>query len=207
MANIRLFDGTRNINLGLAMRQPLAELAATQAVKINPRPGTLAVRDYQLVKSIESRSTHRKRGQVNLDQFIAYMGTIPLIRKDPRSKLFMLETDLFREGLNWCYGQMSISHGSGLVILSAARIRSKEHWQDLIAHELGHLYGAAPRGRSNTVMNLGSHCINDLCVMQQHTDMREAERYAQRRHAAGAPAYCGQCLQDMVKYAAKGVVL
>jgi predicted Zn-dependent protease len=199
MAIINIFKGTRkpiNNTLGNA----LAELAKYQDVKVSPKLGEIDMIGYRLAHELEKSSMARGRNQVDLDTFVTKFLQRPEIYRRPNTqKIVLLERDIFAGRLNWCFGQYRQQQGINMVLLSTARIANNQHFYDLLTHELGHMYGAARKGRSNTVGNLGSHCINDLCVMQQKTSVDESLRYVQQRHRANASTYCGQCKDDLRK--------
>jgi predicted Zn-dependent protease len=71
-------------------------------------------------------------------------------------------------------------------------------------HELGHMFGAAPRGRTNTEENLGSHCLNDYCVMQQKLTVpafsEHDNKIASRIENDLLDSwFCEQCQDDITK--------
>lgn len=109
--------------------------------------------------------------------------------------------------LNFVFG---LKHG-GDVIISTARFMGlefdelKDVLTGLIMHEIGHLYGAAADPeRNRTEENLGSHCTDPYCVMQQGNTL-SAMREKQLR-AIRAPGwhltrrryyFCRLCSKDI----------
>ena len=109
--------------------------------------------------------------------------------------------------LNFVFGLRS---GDDAVI-SAARLlelpleERKIVLGGVIMHEIGHIYGAAADpNRANTEENLGTHCTDPYCVMQQGATlgaMREnmlrvadaPKRFLTRRR----PCFCKLCRKDI----------
>lgn len=205
MANIEVFDGTRNPVYGKVLKGALQELALYQPVYCSPKDlDGLDVHSYNLIKNIESRAYNHYRRQVNLDDVLEMADKTPEIGKNNnKQKIILLEKDVFGPGLNFGFGAYTPYNGKDYTILSMARIQNINQLFDLFAHEIGHMYGAASPGRSNTEENLGSHCLNDLCVMQQKNSVKEAIEYANKRHRAGAMAYCPQCENELRGYGRK----
>ncbi|HLD79692.1 MAG: hypothetical protein A2822_03295 [Candidatus Staskawiczbacteria bacterium RIFCSPHIGHO2_01_FULL_41_41] len=199
MANIKLFDGTENPRYGRVLVNVLAELAKLQRVVVSPTPGGIDLLGYGLVQKLQSESYNLGRRQVDLEQFFELVRAEPMISRDMNSqKIIFVDRDLYSPGrTNWCFGQSRRIDFADYIILSTARIKKASHWFDLAAHELGHMYGAAPSSRTNTVEFLGSHCINDLCVMQQKDTVEGSIAYSRRRHSLQAKPYCGQCENDL----------
>ncbi len=198
MAKVRLFDGTVDLKNGLALEGALKELAHYQKVEVSPYPGKIDIPSYNFVKELERTAYNSQRKQVDLDIFFERFREINPNRDSSSQNIILLEEDIFRPNLNWCFGQSGIENGQNYVIISNYRItRNGLSLKDWICHELGHMYGAAKKGRSNTTESLGSHCTNDLCVMQQKLSISEAINYANERRAKNAPTYCPQCQNDL----------
>lgn len=197
MVNIKLYDGTRNLNAGKILKVALEDLANYRPVYINPKPGSWDVPGFNLVKKIEQQSYDPSKKKVNFDKFIDLIDRTQEMQNLSTEKIIIIESDLFSAGLNWFFGRYISYNNKDYVIVSTSRIQNKFHLFDIFAHELGHMYGAAKRGRSNTEENIGSHCINDLCVMQQRLTVKESLDYVNQRHKANAQTYCFQCQDDL----------
>lgn len=146
----------------------------------------------EIGKDVEKHSYVEERNQCNLESIIDFFD------ESIDKTIIIIEKDLYFTGLNWCFGGYTPSHGC--IIISTARLQSENHMYDLIGHEMGHLLNTCPEERTNTIEMLGSHCTNDLCVMQQKMTVKEAVEYTTRRHEANAPLYCEQCINDIKKY-------
>lgn len=88
-------------------------------------------------------------------------------------------------------------------VQSIARFRSCPDSDRFIAietviwHELGHILGmAADLNRTNTEDNLGPHCTNPGCVMQQGLSVSEWVKHAREAKQA-QQIYCQQCFDDV----------
>ena len=106
--------------------------------------------------------------------------------------------DLFADGLNWCFG--GYVDDAMAIVLSTNRLTSQLHMEDLVAHEIGHMFFCVDYGRVNSYEELGPHCSNDLCVMQQKMTVAESVEYTKHRHKLNAPFYCPDCTDHMKKY-------
>ncbi|MBW2991000.1 hypothetical protein KY348_04825 [Candidatus Woesearchaeota archaeon] len=202
MARIRIFDGTRNQKYGQALEAALNELSKLIPVKTKPRPGSIDMPGYELVKYLEQKSFNPDRGQVSRDRLLTLADKIPEIGGDRSTqKIILVENDLYTPSVNWCFGGFTHFNGNDYIVISTARIKNLLHFADINIHELGHMSGAPRPGRSNTIEHLGTHCINDLCVMQQKDTVEASVAYSRQRHQLKADSYCSQCKQDIIRYA------
>ena len=197
MANINLFDGTSNLHTGSVFLKALGELSNYQRVLVSPIPGKIDLPGYYFVKELVRFSYEPRRKQVNLNTFLQRFEMINPNRNPNSQNVILLEEDIFRPGLNWCFGESGNLNNQNYIVVSTARIENERELQDWMCHELGHMYGAARKGRSNTIEALGSHCTNDLCVMQQKVSVKEAREYTKMRELLNAPTYCPQCQNDL----------
>ena len=153
-------------------------------IAVNP-----IVERYEKQKQLQTRSLIPSRGQSKIEIIEKIIG----FNKIP--SIVVIENDLFMEGLNWCFGVWC--PGSNALIISISRMKNLYQFRDMLYHELGHLMGACQDGRSNTNIELGTHCVNDLCSMQQKMSIPLALEHTKNRYKAKAPPYCDQCLEEM----------
>lgn len=198
MANIQLLDGTVDTEYGKVFLEVLQELANFQPVEVNPMPGQIDLAGYEYVKMLEQIAYNPSRGQCNYEPMLLNVAHDQI--SPEKEKVILTDKDLYAPGLNWCFGgYVPLSNGEDFIIISTARITERDHLFDILAHEIGHMYGAAHEGRSNTYEHLGSHCINDLCVMRQNDNVQDSVAYSRRRHALDSPTYCHQCAEDLTR--------
>lgn len=202
MADIELWSGLRDLGMEKQIAPVLSELSRYQNVTIDRMPGSNDIPRFRYVGEMARLGLDKSRDQVCLD---GILDAIPRLTRagEPgadktKQKIILFEHDLFSKGLNWCFGVYSQRGGHSMVVLSNARMEGNEHFQYLIAHELGHMYGAAKKGRTNTAESLGSHCINDLCVMQQKLTVRDSLEHLRKRRIQSAPFYCEQCQDELM---------
>lgn len=201
MANIELWSGLGDLQMERQLSPILNEFARYQPVRIDREPGTIDMPRYRFVSALARRCRDESRGQVNLDR--ALTTAFQLNRpgepgaNQNNQKIILFEDDLFTPSLNWCFGMYSYRGGHDVVALSTYRMQSFAHFQDLLAHELGHMYGAAPQGRTNTIESLGPHCNNQLCVMQQKLTVSDSLAHVDLRRRMRAPFFCTQCQEDL----------
>ena len=65
----------------------------------------------------------------------------------------------------------------------------------VVQHELGHIFGCAHPGREKTEMNLGSHCTQYGCIMQQGLTVEAFVEHAKAARALHR-LYCPLCLAE-----------
>jgi len=209
MTYIDIFDGHKSPKYGRVLNNVLTELGRVQSpnrVFFWPKPGEIGnkVQDQTFVAANRiAKSAMNRAGRVNLTQLVNnlysssnhFFQDLDVSWDQGTQKIILLPQDFYAEKIAWCFGQYIPIIDT--VILSSKRVKREKHWEDLLAHEIGHMYGAAPRGRTNTIELLGSHCTNNLCVMQQKITAEDSERYALQRNNLRAPTYCGQCTKDI----------
>jgi len=185
-----LFDGSRKLHKDVPMAA-IEEIARLRPLDVEycECPG--------LIDNFSAQALDKTRNQVNTRQFLEKINDTEIMQHYAEAgKLIIVDHDLFSEGMNWGFGvSVGDSRGLGYVLLSTARVQSIPQAKDIVSHELGHMFGAPSKPRTNTTENLGIHCINDLCVMQQKAGLFDAIKYAKQR--AGAKTYCEQCEQDI----------
>lgn len=117
-------------------------------------------------------------------------------------KLIILDEDIRSDRTNVSFGgSMSCRYGGlGTSVVSTARLPTVASAKHVIRHELGHMFGAANEGRSNTKYTMGWHCTNDLCTMQQKANLEEAINYAHEIKNSKKKPFCPQCEEDIQKY-------
>ena len=162
----------------------IRKLGIAHFVAVNP-----TVEKFKKQKQLQTKSLIPSRGQSKIEIIEKIIG----FNKIP--SIVVIENDLFMEGLNWCFGVWC--PGSNALIISISRMKNLYQFRDMLYHELGHLMGACQDGRSNTNIELGTHCVNDLCSMQQNMSITDALEYTKKRYQAKAPPYCDQCLEEM----------
>ncbi|MEK6952195.1 MAG: hypothetical protein AABX29_04205 [Nanoarchaeota archaeon] len=154
-----------------------------------------------------NRNFNSSRNQLNsegLMRDILKTSEMKQLRRD--GKIIIVDEDLYGEGLNWCFGGfMGTMIGLGFILLSTARLQDDCHARDLIRHEVGHMFSAPSEKRrqktnGNVYDNLGLHCGNDLCVMQQKDTVDSSVEYSHQRARSNADSYCGQCIKDIRDY-------
>lgn len=201
MARIRILDGTSNQKYGQALGAALHELSKLIPVKTKPQAGSIDIPGYNLVKHLEQGAYNPDGGQVSRDEILKMADKIPKIGGDRTTqKIILVENDLYTPSVNWCFGGFTHFHGNDYIVISTARVKNLLHFTDINIHELGHMYGAPRRGRRNTTEHLGTHCLTDLCVMQQKDTVEASEAYSKRRHQLKSDSYCPQCKDDIIRY-------
>ncbi|MBN1924016.1 MAG: hypothetical protein JW791_04640 [Nanoarchaeota archaeon] len=209
MIEVLLMDGTQDSQAENALKVAVDELAKCVGL-VNLKGTGYNPQMYNLVKSLESKSYDSRRRQVNTEELI--LNAYDKTKAFPGLVVIATDQDLFSPGINWCFGTSTGCYETDnlgrrvnerdYIIGSKSRMQSFGELVFLFAHEMGHKFGAAPSGRRNTVENLGSHCTNNNCIMQQNVNLNEAIRYAQRLYKKLERGeidslFCNQCGQDL----------
>jgi len=191
---IILLDGSRRLHKDVPL-EAIAEIARLRELEV----------EYQecpeFLQTFVDIGYEPARKQVNAERFTqALHMTDEMKSRYKAGKVIILDNDLYSgdKDCNFFFGGFSQAPSSlGYITLSTARVSTMPQARDLIRHEFGHMFGAPSDGRTDTEQNLGLHCLNPLCVMQQKDTVDEAVRYAEQRARMNAGTYCGQCEQDI----------
>jgi hypothetical protein len=213
---IDIYDGTRDSRAGTAFMAAVGTLAKTRqkAFSIFPDPrkiDAINLRRYNIVQSFAGLNYVPGRKQVDVSQIPIQMadakGLEEIIDVDSL-KVLILDDDIFcGEDSNWCIGVANgvvhtdangREHERDFLTVTTYAAKTLAQLKDRFLHELGHQFGAAPEGRANTYENLGPHCDQYLCIMQQRDTREGQEELSRARVRARAPAYCGKCTTDLI---------
>ncbi|MBQ8482351.1 MAG: hypothetical protein IJ532_07455 [Alphaproteobacteria bacterium] len=146
------------------------------------------------------------RGQISIDQLYTDLSSDPYCKKIPQWSVLVTKHDLYADGLNFCLG---VSKENAFSIVSTARFIDRnncldvEGFKTVVMHEFGHLIGLTHEGRANTSEQLGSHCTNDGCIMQQRMDgdFRDITRVRlAAKKLYGLPPICSDCIESGEKF-------
>lgn len=153
------------------------------------------------VKAIQQNRWQTKK-QISIDQLWEDLSSDPYCKKIPQWSILITKHDLYADGLNFCLG---VSKENAFSIVSTARFLDQNNHLDIegfktvVMHEFGHLIGLTHEGRTNTSQQLGSHCINDGCIMQQRMDgdfhdITQARLTNKRLY--NLPPICSDCIKS-----------
>ena len=194
---IYILNGSRKLDIGILLGV-IRELDSIRAVNI------------QQVKNVESfldniveETFERKREQTHYDRLLRKINATKELNNLWREgKLIIVDTDLYSDSTNnWCFGGFCpTKYGLGYLLVSTARFEDNTLAKQVLHHEIGHMFGAPSEGRTNTIEELGLHCTNDLCAMQQKITVSEARKYAHKIEKKDLFPYCLQCTEDIQKY-------
>lgn len=191
---IILIDGSRKLDVGVPM-SVLQDLSQLRGLDFE------AFCEPNLIDEFVRYAYNLKRNQVDATILVNLMNQHYFSAGEYEAgKLIILDQDIYTKPLNFCFGVHSpVQESLGYTVFSTNRTKNENHAKDIIAHELGHVFGAPSLGRTNTYKQLGNHCSNRLCVMQQKMSVLESIKYADLRARKNAPTYCGQCMEDIIQ--------
>lgn len=190
------------------------------------RFGNQVLRPYESVdwyieqaqKTAKQEGRWYSRKQISIDQLCQNLTEDPYRSQIPQWSVLITKHDLYgtitddyghKQKLNFCLG---VSHENKFSIVSTARFLDSrgvldiEGLKTVIMHEFGHLIGLTYEGRANTNEELGSHCVNNRCIMQQRMDgdYRELTRVRlAAKKLYGLPPICGDCIEAGNKFFAR----
>jgi predicted Zn-dependent protease len=199
MVLIELLDGTREMKYGKALIDAFAEHAKYRELRLTSAPGSVDIPRYNLVIDAERGAYNPRRNQTHIMNLLDNLLGDSRISIAGRKSFTLIESDLYADGLNWCFGAVipDTCYGKHLV-LSTYRLNDPDLLAHVATHELGHMFGAASPGRRNTEENLGSHCTN-LCIMQQKLSVPEMKVHA-RRLAYQQDKFCPDCAYELRRH-------
>lgn len=158
------------------------------------------------------------RKQISITQLCQDLTDDPYRSQIPQWSVLVTKHDLYghvtnqygqRQRLNYCLG---VSHENQFSIISIARFLDSnnrldiESFKTVIMHEFGHLIGLTREGRVNTNEELGAHCSNVGCIMQQrmngdYSDLTRLRLAAKRLY--NLPPICNDCIEEGNKFFAR----
>ena len=153
------------------------------------------------LKAMDQGRWQTKR-QISINQLWDDMSSDPYCKKIPQWSILVTKHDLYADGLNFCLG---VSKENAFSIVSTARCLNRDNTlnveglKTIVMHEFGHLIGLTREGRVNTANQLGSHCSNDGCIMQQRMDGDFRDITATRlelKRQYGLPPICNDCIDS-----------
>lgn len=144
------------------------------------------------------------RKQISIDQLLEDLLKDPYREKYPQLSILLVKEDLYGSVgngrlLNFCLGV----NNQGCCIISTARFLDsnnclkKEEFKTVLMHEFGHAIGLTPEGRKNSTENLGTHCLDEYCVMQQRAngDFSDITYVRLKAKGYGLPPICDDCIE------------
>ena len=140
--------------------------------------------------------------QIDAERIHSAIYESSLHKKEPFIGIVLVSKDLTvsikGQNLNFCFGYTF----GDVTVQSVARFRDMPlddrltMIKGVIQHELGHVFNlAGTMLRSNTEYNLGMHCTNPGCVMNQGLTRDALLRNFKLAKRMGR-VYCPQCLED-----------
>ena len=126
--------------------------------------------------------------------------TCKMMREAPFICVFITSRDITVQDLNFCFGY---TRGT-ITVNSVARFRCLRKEDEalmiwgIIMHELGHVFGLATGGRAHTEENLGPHCTNYGCTMNQGLTLQKMYTVF-RKAAEMRRCYCPECANQLMQ--------
>ena len=169
--------------------------------------------DWYLMRARQTAMLEKRwfeRGQISIDQLCVDLHSDPYRQQIPQWSVLITKQDLYGtlpngDKLNFCLG---VSHENEHSVISTARfvgrngVLDPEEFKTVVMHEFGHLIGVTKKGRVHSNEQLGAHCTNDGCLMQQRMDgdYKELTRARLLRERRGQTPICGDCITEGTKF-------
>ncbi len=208
---IVLLDGCKDFAPGKVLAGVLDHMASiVGTIHADKTAGQLDMEGYNVVRDLVRRSFDSHRGQIQIEALVGVLDYNSLVQSKPKEARFivLVPEDLYAlnggHPTNWVHGAYfsKTSNSKDVVVISTARFYTNGkfdpiHFRHVMAHELGHMFGATKKGRRNTYELLGPHCSND-CIMRQDVDVGSGKDRAHDMHRKGT-TFCNDCRREMIK--------
>lgn len=149
-------------------------------------------------------------GQISIDTLYNDLSNDPYAKRIPQIQILLTKHDLYGTQsngrlLNFCLG---VSREDAFSIVSTARFIKpdgtfdQEGFKTIVMHEFGHAIGLTQEGRNNTYEQLGPHCADENCIMQQRLDGDFSDITRRRLifKAHDLPPICPDCITEGEKF-------
>jgi len=160
--------------------------------------------DLPFIDSYVAQAYNSGRAQVDVEEFMARLSMNNHLQRENYDalKIVLIDKDMYssREGTNFGFGvTFAYDNANKYVIVSTARLRDELHARHVLAHELGHAFGAPSSERQDVYNSLGMHCEDRNCTMHQELSGESSYQQAQRIARQGR-VYCPSCTEDIRGY-------
>lgn len=195
--NLRIMDGTESMLCPNAFFEFCYELSEFVNIFMDNDPRNKDPIVKSIVKELENGTYNPERNQVDVDELAHILDGIT--QEDTfRNNLVFLDSDIYGGTTAFFFGTYLNNGFGGNIVISAARLQDcPEFAYYILAHEFGHMLGAAPLTRATIWQHpvYGRHCINHGCSLVHMETVHDAWKYALARKTF--PAYCDECKKDI----------
>ncbi len=170
-----------------------------------------SVRWYIERAKLQAKLDNRyERGQICLNTLMNDLANDPYRQKIPQLSILLVKHDLYARQsdntlLNYALG---IGSENGFCVVSTARFLDEngylkqEEFKTVLMHEFGHVIGLTPSNRRNSEENLGTHCLDESCIMQQRAngDFRDVTQMRLAMKQNDLAPICDDCIEAGNRY-------
>jgi predicted Zn-dependent protease len=190
---VYVYNGSRKPIEGIIV-DALVDISRYRSVEVIPVNGA-----FNFINQLAKKHYNKEKRQVHGVNLLNELHLTSVMRKTENGgRVIVIDYDQYDDATDWCFGGFNKSPiGLGYILISTARFEDEILAREVFSHELGHMFGAPRKNRKNTEENLGEHCVNDYCVMQQKDTIAEALKFGHERVDAGAEMYCPDCATDI----------
>lgn len=194
-----IFDGSEHLHINTTYRA-LGQIAEMRKRKQE----TITSHDVRGIEAVLAKGWNPQRGQIDAFQLGQAFSKNQWLHRDNKDvlKLFITDREIYDSRVNMQYGlgvTLPFDNGSTYIVISVPHLGDEVHAQHVIAHELGHAYGAPNPRRKDVYASLGDHCENENCTMHQELNFADSRRSA-HRIARLPQAFCDTCAYDIREY-------
>lgn len=160
--------------------------------------------DVSFVRSYANLAWNPQRQQVDVEYFMARLGTNDFLHRENSDalKIILLDQDIYSSARNSNFGfgvTFPYSNSNRYILISTARLGDEMHARNVISHEIGHAFGAPNPSRPGVYECLGSHCPDRNCTMHQEVNFRDSYDQSLRVARLGK-VYCNACEKDIRRF-------
>ena len=161
--------------------------------------------DQNFINSLITPAYNPNRNQVDVYELGAQMSLNRWLHRENAAalKVVLMDQDMYdsrRSNMNFGYGvNLPFESGSTYAVISTARLKDEAHARHVLAHELGHAFGAPNSSRRDIYESLGAHCGDKNCTMHQELNGESYYEQALRIVRLGRD-YCSSCTRDIQRF-------
>jgi len=193
---IYILDGSKRLHI----ENTLGVLREIEAIRGRPQ-SIFKSFDREFLSGYLARSMNRSRNQIEIEELMAQLSINEHLHRDnsDRLKVILFDQDMYssRQNTNFGFGvTFPYDNLNKYVLISTARLQDETHAKHVLAHEIGHAFGAPSNSRADAYESLGMHCGNRNCTMHQELNGESSYHQALRIAQAGK-RYCNICEEDI----------
>lgn len=205
MRTFHVFDATGDEFLRQYFTRGVSEIKKYREITLS----SSEIKYTQIVREAERYAYEEKNKQTNLVSLLAHIHMHPQCKMRGEYTITLTEKNLYFNGGTSLGTIFPDEKGGKHLVLSTYQIKNDPHILTyLTIHNLGHMLGAAKKGRigtaspheetigKNYVESFDNHCLN-FCIMQQKDTIPKMKEHFGALQAK--QKFCGYCKEELTK--------